>query len=94
MKWTKEDIQRIRDIPIAREMGLPLGRRVMIRCPMADHNDNTASFLIDQENKFKCFGCNAKGAGFIDFATQFMISRGEVKDEKEAFKKIMEEYNN
>lgn len=39
----------------------------LIKCPMPDHQDSTASMIVNKEkNFFKCFGCNA-GWSAIDF---------------------------
>lgn len=92
MKWTKEDIQRVRDISIAQTMGVQSGRRTNIVCPMPNHNDRTASFLLDEDNGFHCFGCQARGKGFIDFCTLILTQDGE--EPEGIFYKIMEEYGN
>jgi DNA primase len=92
MKYTKEDIARVRDLSIAAELGVPMtGRKTMINCPMPNHNDGSPSFLIDDDNGFYCFGCGAKGRGLIDFLTQFLTLEGKTKEE--AFIEIMNEYN-
>lgn len=64
-------------------------RKVMIKCPMPGHHDNTASFIVDDENTFHCFGCthptkgtSTHGFGMIDFLEQMGYS----------FKQIMDEY--
>lgn len=82
MKYSPEQIQKVRDILIGAQLGVQVGRKVMIKCPMPDHNDGTPSMLIDEDNHFHCFGCNRHGSGWIDFCTQMGFS----------FKDIMQEY--
>lgn len=91
MKWNTNDIERVRNLPIASLFQLPVGRRLMIKCPFPEHADGTASFLIDERNGYKCFGCGKHGHNFIDFCTEFHRQLGT--DEREIFKKIMEEYS-
>jgi hypothetical protein len=39
----------------------------MLKCPLPEHDDKTASFKISQkDNRFRCFGCGASGSS-IDF---------------------------
>lgn len=91
MSYTKEQIQNVRDISIANMLSVNIHReKTMIRCPMPDHNDGTASFLIDSDNGYHCFGCDKHGRGYIDFATDFLVAEG--MSEEEAFKQIMNEY--
>lgn len=66
MTLTPQEIQRFRDIRIHYILGVAdIGRNLMLKCPL--HADGTPSFLLDPDNKYKCFGCNAKGSGAIDF---------------------------
>lgn len=89
-QWTNEDIQRVRDISIASELGGRVGRRQNIICPMPSHHDKTASFLIDENNGYYCFGCGVRGRGFIDLYTEILLQEGV--DEKTIFQQIMMEY--
>ena len=82
-KYTEEDKQKVRDISIAHALSLNMHReKMMICCPMPNHNDSSPSFLLDDENGYYCFGCNVQGRGFIDFLT----------DMGEDFNTIMKEY--
>jgi DNA primase len=90
MKWTKNEIDRVRNISIAQTMGIMHGRKTKIVCPMPNHKDKTASFLIDEKNCYYCFGCGINGCGFIDFVTEILSQDGIPKDE--IFPMIMEEY--
>lgn len=92
MKWTNQQVEKVRNLSIADAIGEKLGRRIKIPCPMPDHNDKTPSFLVDEDNGYHCFGCGAHGKGFIDFVTDILVKSGEAKDDKEAFANIMEEY--
>lgn len=93
MKYTPEQIRTVRERSIAQELGIPIhGRKKMINCPMPGHNDSSPSFLVDDQNCYYCFGCGAKGCGFIDFITEFL--RREGHDEERIFNQIMEEYGN
>lgn len=64
---TDEQIERAREHPIEDLLGArtfkATGRwRSNTHCPMPDHaGERTPSFFIDKKNKFKCFGCQAKG---------------------------------
>lgn len=84
MTYTKEEIERVRNISIAAQLGIPMTRsKVSIRCPHPDHRDSSPSFLLDEDNGFKCFGkCGAHGRGFIDFCV-FMGN---------SFEDVMKEY--
>ena len=81
MKWTEQQIERVRNLSIADSVGEPVGRRVKIPCPTPDHNDHTPSFLIDQDNGFYCFGCGVHGKGFIDFLTVMGFKFQQIMDE-------------
>ena len=65
---TNSNLKAYRDIPIAKILNKPEGRRIKICCPLDSHNDKTPSFCVFPDNGFKCFGCDAKGSGAIDFA--------------------------
>ena len=83
MKYTEEQKQKVRDIPIARMLNVQEGRNVSMRCPHPNHTDKTPSFLLRENNSFVCFGqCGAHGSGYIDFCMYLEFS----------FKEIMEEY--
>lgn len=64
-RYTKEDIQRAKDVTIQNFLGLQNFRRVKILCPV--HNERTPSFTIYPDGKFHCFGCGAHGSSSIDF---------------------------
>lgn len=62
----KEDIQKLRDIPIPEILQTEIrGRSKNVICPF--HGDTNASLCIYDDNSFYCFGCKAKGKGAIDF---------------------------
>lgn len=82
IKLTKEELQMVRDIPIADILRVPKGRRVMLRCPF--HSERTPSFLLDERNGYHCFGCNKSGRGAIDFCLHLGFS----------FEKSLEELSN
>jgi hypothetical protein len=93
VNWTEHDIQKVRDISIAQQFGLPVGRRVSIQCPMPDHPaDKTPSFMIYPDNSYHCFGCGVHGNNFIDFCTEIYKQKGV--DEDKIFALIMKEYSN
>lgn len=60
-----QEINQLRNIKIATILGCRSDRRFMRKCPF--HSDNTASFVLYQDNSFHCFGCKAHGVGAIDF---------------------------
>jgi len=41
------------------------------RCPLHEAKRNNTSFSFDQEGKFHCFSCQAKGKGCIDFVMAY-----------------------
>ena len=86
MKYTKEEIERVRAIPIESALGYAVrGRAYNIRCPFPDHQDNTASCSIGKENNgYICYGCDKRGFGLIDF----------LEDMGFKFDDIMSEYLN
>lgn len=65
-QFTKEEIQRARDVPISQIIGTE-NRRQNLRCPFPDHNDSTPSFLLDGDNGYHCFGCGKHGNNAVDF---------------------------
>ncbi len=85
MRYTEDDIQRVRDISIAEMLGVRLdGRKRMICCPNPRHRDSSPSFQLRPDNTFWCFGCGEGGSGWISFC-KFMGFE---------FKEIMDEYAN
>lgn len=65
-KLTNEEINKIREVPIASILHISnSSRRISIRCPF--HQERTASFVLYPDNSFHCFGCNINGQGAIDF---------------------------
>lgn len=63
---TNEEIEKIRQIPISRILGLPSNhRRISIKCPF--HRDKSPSCVIYPDNSYYCFGCTAHGNNVIDF---------------------------
>lgn len=83
---TKEDIEKVRDIPIFLFLNLKnTGRRQMVRCPF--HQEKTPSCVIYPDNSFHCFGCTAHGKGAIDF---FMKMGFSFKDTIEELKKYVD----
>lgn len=59
---TEADIERAREYPIedlwSELVGTPV-RHGMAHCCF--HNDNTESLSLRKHNRYKCFGCDAKG---------------------------------
>lgn len=53
--------------PIQVLLGLPVGKRMSIKCPSPMHRDSTPSFLIDEKGGFHCFGCGIHGKSALDF---------------------------
>jgi DNA primase len=63
---TNEELQRIREIPITKVLGIQdQGRRRMIKCPF--HSDRTASMALYPNGGYHCFGCGKHGKNAIDF---------------------------
>ena len=48
-------------------LGIPQGKRVVIRCPSENHRDSTPSFAIYKDGGFHCFGCGLHGNNGLDF---------------------------
>lgn len=68
MLYSKEQIQRVRDISISEMLGVKLnGRKLMIKCPHPNHRDSSPSFQLRPDNSFRCFGCGETGYGWISF---------------------------
>ena len=79
-----EDLTKIREIPIARILGLPpTRRRIQVRCPF--HNEKDASLSIYPDNSFHCFGCNKHGRGAIDFVVALGYSVGDAIEELKGY---------
>jgi hypothetical protein len=59
---------------IEQEEGPPerIGSRSFWRCPLPNHLDNDASFLVDKFDRFHCFGCEADG----DLFDYLQLTRG------------------
>lgn len=82
--WTKA-----RDHPIHNLLGLPKGRkRLQICCPFPDHDDSSPSFSLFDDNGYKCYGCDRKGSGAVDF----LMHMGYVNQEGGPSKEILEEF--
>jgi DNA primase len=41
------------------------------KCPLHDAKRNNTSFSFDNENRYHCFSCGAKGRGCIDFVMAY-----------------------
>lgn len=81
---TKEDIQKIREIPITRLLNLrDTGRRIQIRCPF--HKDKTPSCAVYPDNSYHCFACGAHGNNAIDFVMGLGSSFNEAVNELKAY---------
>ncbi len=81
-QWSQEQIQRVRDMSIRSALDIKSGRRrVMIKCPMPEHRDSSPSFLLDEDNGFYCFGCGARGSGFIDLLTSLGFKFQDIMNE-------------
>ena len=84
-----EDLERYREIPISRIMGLSGkkdGRRYSIRCPF--HADKDPSMSIkpqDGGDLYHCFGCDVGGSGAIDFLVQSGCTFTEAINELKPF---------
>ena len=83
---SNEELQKLREISIFHILGIKdIGRNQSICCPLPDHYDSTPSFLLDTENGYHCFGCQAHGVGAIDF----LIDAGmEFQEAVEELKKL------
>ncbi len=80
MSLSANELNELRDVRIHKLLGLrDDGRRLMVRCPF--HRDGTASFLLDSENGYYCFGCNKSGKGAIDFCMELGSTFGEACNE-------------
>jgi len=66
MKYTKEEIQKMREVRLQTFLGLPdLGSDIKIRCSF--HNERTPSCIIYADKGYRCFACGKKGNNCIDF---------------------------
>lgn len=71
MKYTEDEVQRARDYPVVRLLGLAEnGRRQECKCPF--HNERRPSFSVFVDNSFKCFGCGVQGQNAVDFVMKLM----------------------
>ena len=74
------ELETLRDIPIHRLLGLTnSGNRVKLLCPF--HKEKTASFFLNSDNSFKCFGCGKGGRGAIDFVVELGYTFQEALEE-------------
>ena len=75
-----EDIEKYREIPITRILGVAqLSRRVTVCCPF--HQEKTPSFTIYLDNSYYCFGCAKHGNNAIDFCKELGYSFQETLKE-------------
>lgn len=58
------DLNKLRNISIAKILNIPADRNTKIRCPF--HNERTPSCMIYKDNSYFCFGCGKHGRGAID----------------------------
>lgn len=67
IEQSKEELQRLRDIPITIILNLKDSTRQQnIICPF--HGDTSPSMTIyPKSNSYYCFGCSCSGQGAIDF---------------------------
>jgi DNA primase len=77
-KYTAEELEKARGVRIQDLLGTR-NKRTMVKCPF--HNDNSPSLLIDENNGFYCFGCNATGNNAIDFVVKLGYSFPEAIEE-------------
>lgn len=84
---SKEKIQRLRDVSIHELLGLRIEARIVkIRCPVhKGGRERTASCCIYPNNSFKCWACDFKGNGAIDFLVNMGASFGEAIVELEKY---------
>ncbi|HRF71126.1 MAG TPA: CHC2 zinc finger domain-containing protein, partial [Candidatus Pelethenecus sp.] len=62
----KDEIERIRKIPITRLLGMKdTHRRFHIKCPF--HGEKSPSLAIYPDQSWYCFGCGKHGSNAIDF---------------------------
>ena len=54
-------------------LGIPQGKRVVIRCPSENHRDSTPSFAIYKDGGFHCFGCGLHGNNGLDFLIHALL---------------------
>lgn len=81
----KDEIQKIREIPITRLLGIkPTSRRIHIRCPF--HNERSPSLAIYPDQSFYCYGCSKHGSNAIDFCVLMGYS---FKDAVEELRKYL-----
>jgi hypothetical protein len=65
---TTADIEQAKLVPIEQLLTARIFKSsgkwiASTHCPLPDHaGERTPSFYIDKENKFKCFGCSARGS--------------------------------
>lgn len=71
MKYTNEQIQKMRDVRIHSLINVPdNGRRQVISCPHGNR-DSSPSCWIYPDNGFKCHSCGAYGNNAVDFLVSF-----------------------
>ena len=89
MKYTKEEVNRARDIPIHTLYGQTAGRRLTVCCPF--HGEKTPSCVFYPDNSWHCFGCGSHGKGAIDFVMELM----DYKDSEvyKAIEELLEDYS-
>jgi DNA primase len=79
-KFSKEDLDRMRNVPIYTILGIKFdGRKQSIKCPF--HNESTPSCVIFPDNGYYCFGCKAVGFGAIDFLEDLGCTFKEATEE-------------
>jgi DNA primase len=79
MKFSEEQIEQAREVPIQKLIGKDVGRRVTISCPF--HSENTPSCVIYPDGDYNCFGCDANGQNAVDFLMAMGSSFTEVIEE-------------
>jgi DNA primase len=79
IKFTEEQIQKARDVPIHWILGVQEGREVSVRCPF--HSDRSPSLRIYTNNSYHCFGCNKHGYNAVDFIMDTGASFNEAVSE-------------
>lgn len=76
---SKDELEKIRNIRIAKLLGCKDGFRQTLKCPF--HSEKSGSFVLYPDNSYHCFGCNKNGRGAIDFCISLGYSFQESVDE-------------
>lgn len=79
-----ERIKKAREVSIHSLYGIANnGRKLRLPCPI--HHGTDLNFLLDPDNGYKCFVCEARGHGAIDFLMALGATFGEALEELDKY---------